>query len=420
MDKNRSFWDRVTDKLFPKTKELEESTEKIKRSTWNLKKIKHNDNLSIEDKISRVNNNKENTIDEIKSISNIKDSDIDKNVDFDYDFLKDSLEEWSKHDVAFVVLLVGINLLYMKNSNINEKGKKKHEDHSYKANKKEGFKKNTIHKGMPNDKIPDSHMGLKNPNGGRAGGSAKINGVNLNHRQIYGHDLLKPFEIFAELNKIEDVTPILGSTKLGAIIKQLFHMFYDLHSETGLPLPGSTYFLDFLTKNFINSSDDYIKYFSLHIEDIYSALGIEGCLYLYNRKVRGYINGENIDYKLDWSSFKNLTSIEIKDRTFREYEMGIITHSLIIWLQLNISTNFRSKINHVSIVYLLKNLGQFIRLNTKWNKEYKNLLIKQIQEIQQFEIPEELKERYQNICKECDIEYDDNFYILMNNFAEAN
>jgi hypothetical protein len=178
--------------------------------------------------------------------------------------------------------------------------------------------------------------------------------------------------------------------------------------------------LSFLTKNFINSSDDYIKYFSLHIEDIYSALGIEGCLYLYNRKIRGYINGENIDYKPDLSSFKNLTSIEIKDRTFREYEMGIITHSLIIWLQLNISTNFRSKINHVSIVSLLKNLGQFIRLNTKWNKEYKNLLIKQIQEIQQFEIPEELKERYQNICKGCDIEYDDNFYILMDNFSEAN
>jgi hypothetical protein len=93
-----------------------------------------------------------------------------------------------------------------------------------------------------NDQIPEGHYGIENPNGGRPGGSAKINGISLNHRYIFGHDLFKPLEILKDLGKIPEVTPVLGSKKLGGIVKQFFHIFYDTFSGTGIPAPGSTYF----------------------------------------------------------------------------------------------------------------------------------------------------------------------------------
>lgn len=359
-------------------------------------------------KLSELQKNRDQIINSIIKRNGIKDEHLGTNVEFDYDFLKNSIKEWDKLDYVFLLVItaVYIALLGVSKKMVNN-GKEIHDSHSNKATapQREKLGMNKIHENMPNDQMPKGHYGLENPNGGRPGGSAKINGISLNHRYIFGHDLFKPFEILKDLDKIPDVTPILGSKKLGALIKQFYHIFYDTFSETGIPVPGSTYFLNYITKNVVKSNDDFIKYFSIHIEDIITSSGIEGCIYIYHR-FRQY---KGNDIKRDFFDvLKDVSTIDLGRRTFKEYEMGLIAHSLIIWIQLNLPRS-RGKINYTSIRYLVKDTVQYIRLNLKWNKEYKNLLISELQDIATFKIPKELKARFEKLCLQNDVEYNDDF-----------
>lgn len=417
MQKYNSIWEKIVCKIFPKYRSLKEETKEIKMKTWNLKKISYSKEMPINQKLSELQKGRDEIFDSIIKRNSIKEEQLRTNVEFDYDFLKNSVKSWDKLDYVFVFFIVAVYITLMDISKgIIDNGKETHDNHSVKATaaRTKEFGINKIHKKMPNDKIPGGHYGIENPNG-RFIINAKINDIGLNHRFIFGHDLLKPFQVLKDLNQISDVTPILGSKKLGALIKQFYHIFYDTFSETGIPAPGSTYFLDFITKHIINSNDDFIKYFSVHIEDIITSSGIEGCIYIYHRFRQYKENDEALSF---FDVVKDLTTIDLGKRSFKEYEMDLIAHSLIIWLQLNIPSNFRGKVNYNSIRYFAKDTIQYVRLNHKWNKNYKNMIISELQEITRFEVPEELKPRFQELCLHNNISYSDDFYEIYDNISK--
>jgi len=394
MNNERDFWDKVVD-LIPKYKKMDEETKEIYKSVEKIEEIAESP-LEIEEKIETIFKNKKKTVKMNMKNNKISEKSLKSEVGFDDKFLKESIKDWDKLDYLFVFFIIAVDIaIYSSKKNLySDTGKEIHNSHNQK------LKNNKYHYKMPNDKIPNNFRGINNKFN-QYGGARKINDIGLNHRYIYGHDLLKPFEIFKELDSIEKINPVLGSKKLGAIIKQINHLWFDLYSESGLPAPGSTYFLDLITKHFINTNDEFIKYFSLHIEDILSAGGIELCLYFYNR-YRQY--DESIEIM---KNLKKFQGINIKNRNFKEYEMGILVHSLSLWLELNLTIENRGKINHLHISFLMKNIIQYIRLNKKWNKEYKNSLIHSINNIINIEIPEEIKTEYKIYCEENNIKYSD-------------
>jgi hypothetical protein len=140
-----------------------------------------------------------------------------------------------------------------------------------------------------------------------------------------------------------------------------------------------------------------------------SSSGVEGCIYIYHRFRQYKEDNEKLDF---FDVVKDLTTIDLGKRTFKEYEIGLIIHSLIIWVQFNLPSSFRGKVNYSSIRYLVKDTVQYIRLNHKWNKHYKNLVISELQDVSRFNIPQELRPRFQELCLKNNIPYSDDFYDI--------
>lgn len=438
MNRINDFFDNLVIMLFPKYRKISNETNEIKKAKEYINSLE-NSNLSDEEKLNVLQTTLEDLIENTIKVNKISDEEISKEVTYDKNFLNDSLEELDKFDYVFILILVGTYITINKVANkyiVN--GKDIHNNHNKRLTAKqlkENMNFNRVHFKMPNDKIPEGHFGIENPNGGRAGGSGKINGVSLNHRYIYGHDIFKPFEVFSDLDKIEEVKPFLGSKTLGGISKQCYHLFFDTFSETGIPAPGSTYFMEFVTKEFkignneksfriINNQREFTEYFSIHIEDIIKSQGIEGVLYVYFR-VRQIINSikdkEKVSLKkilkqvitVDLNS--NKKSLWMANRTFKEYQMGIIIHSLIIWFQLNAPKSYRGKLNYISVQLLLTDLIQYTRLIKKWNVNNRNYLIDELKKLKNLKIPNDKEDKYKRICIEKGIIYSDNIFELIDN-----
>lgn len=440
MNRINEFFDNLLIKLFPKYGKINNETNEIKKAKEYINSLE-NSNLSDEEKLNILKATLEDLIENTIKVNKISDEEISKKVAYDKKFLNDSLEGLDKIDYVFILILVGTYITLNKVANkyiLN--GKDIHNRHNKKPTAKqleENINSNRVHFKMPNDKIPEGHLGIENPNGGRAGGSAKINGVSLNHRYIYGHDIFKPFEMFGDLDKIEDVKPFLGSKTLGAISKQGYHLFFDTFSATGIPVPGSTYFIEFITKEFkfeiddneksfriINNEREFVEYFSIHIEDVIKSQGIEGVLYVYFR-VRQIINSIKDKEKISLKNIlKQVISVDLKsdkkslwmaNRTFIEYQMGIIIHSLIIWFQLNAPNSFRGKLNYISLQSLLTDLIQYTRLIEKWNANNRNYLIDELKQLRNLKIPKDKEDKYKRICIEKGIIYSDYIFELIDN-----
>lgn len=419
-------------KISKKYRDIEEETKIIERDMVLLNKAK-DESLSIEQRINIVKESLDNMTERVIKSNDINKKLLSKKVNYDKLFLDNSMDSWDKFDYIFIFILVSIYIsLNCCSNNLIDKGKEIHDRHSKKPNA-QIKERNRYHYKMPNDTIPDGHLGIENLSN-RFKINGKINDINFNHRLIYGHDLFKPFEVFKDLDKIVDIKAILGSEKLGAIVKQSFHLFYDTFSKTGIPVPGSTYFIDFFTRQYsilskkfriIESQDQFIELLTIHIEDIVKSFGINTVIYLYfrarNQMIYKNENGSlsikellkdiiNIDIDK-----KNYSSIWIGNRTFKEYEMGIIAHSLIIYFQVLLPGKNRGKVNWVSVNFLLKDTVDYVRLSKKWNKNYENYIVYELQKLINLEIPKERKEYYKFICKKNEIDYSDNMFELFNN-----
>lgn len=135
---------------------------------------------------------------------------------FDYEILP----EWKKKDLIFIITTGLFSALL--NDSLFE-GFKKYHDTAGRA------KNNLIEESGINGhggEIPDYIAGVF-------------------HRLKYGHDILNPFEIDWDKYFVKEV-PLIK--KVGA---WLHHLFQDLFSMEGLPLPGSSYFRDSFQKNFL-------------------------------------------------------------------------------------------------------------------------------------------------------------------------
>jgi hypothetical protein len=377
-------------------------------------------NMRPEEKCELLLEQRKEIINEVITRNKLSEKQINSSVLYDFAFLKSFIKNWDQYDVAFVALFVGIYIAVMQGNAPNirheiKDGKNIHDAHNRKPKANSAEDPNSLHYKMPNDTIP----------GHSPGGSAKVNGESFNHRYLFGHDILKPWEIFKDLNSIPFVSPVLGSKKLGAIIKQIIHLFYDTFSETGLPAPGSTYFIKLLS-HFMDN-DTFMKYYSVHIEDIYTnalSLGTEALIYIYfrtrqlmdqygtqiNEPLKAHLN-EIFTVDLKNGSWKTAF---MTNRTFKEYEFGMIIHSLIIWYQLIFLKDFRGSLFvNQSAKLLIKDLIQYIRLNIKWNENYKSMIICELQNIISVEILEDDKPKYKRMCMAIDIDYSDNAFELL-------
>jgi hypothetical protein len=100
------------------------------------------------------------------------------------------------------------------------------------------------------------------------------------HRLKYGHDILNPFEVW------DDLAEQYGGNRK-ALLHWAKHLMSDSLSKEGLPLPGSSYFRDFLQENF--TAAQYQKYLTVKSRDLAGASLVEGILrgYRFCEKVKG-------------------------------------------------------------------------------------------------------------------------------------
>ena len=279
-------------------------------------------------------------------------------------FLKNSIKSWDKLDYAFLFALVSLEYLLITQYFDAERIESYSEKHSNQSGYvKQDIKfKNMFHKNMPGDTIPEAHLGGNFSGRFRVNGKIEGSDVNLNHRLLYGHDLFKVHEIFESTQKIDNSIPVKGSVVLGKISKTFWHLWYDTYSETGIPVPGSTYFLRFLTEYIVDSNDEFIKFFTVHHEDIILQLDIGAIIEL-------YFKTRNLSPVKDEDDINTILKRKHK-KTFKEYEMKIIAHMICLNLQLSTENNMRGKINHITNSKIIFNLVKYMKLNKSWKKTY--------------------------------------------------
>ena len=426
----KQFWQQLAEKILPQGRKQKELREKIKEKSNKLNEINLK-NMTPAEKNDFIRQTTLDIKDLVTKNEKISKEELEKVVKCNEKFLRDSIEDWDLIDLIFVMSVVAVYIPLSRFELDEEKKSNIHNEHSGgPATSKLG---NKAHHRMPNDTVPDGMMGIDNSTN-RAGGVFKMrnssgeDGKGVNHRYIYGHDVFKPWEIFKNANEIEGIIPIWGSKNLGIFVKQVYHLWYDLFSPTGLPAPGTTYFAKTINEKLSREIDKYnsnhpelpnkkmadeMQKFAIHIEDIIKSFGIEGLIQIYcwtRRTLKDVQNGENFFYWLQQFLCVDLKGkgVFMGDRTFKEYEIGMIMHMNIITIEAS-NGNF----SWLSADLFFKDMLQWLRLNSKWKAEYKKYLIQILQEQTKCKIPEEMLSTCQELCQIYNIEFkNDAHYIV--------
>jgi len=389
---------KLADIICPSSKKDQQQAIMIRNKRLECKTISESPFLKTNEKLARIDNISDMVQEEVQISTGISSDELEeKNEDFDSDLLFQSQDTWTSNDVVAICLAVGVGLFFLRDSARNG-----HEDiHKNMSGNK---KSNITHGSMPSDTVPKNHKGIAEACG-KYRSTYKISGNSIGHRFIYGHDLLKPFEVFADLDKIPDnyVNPIFKNKKLAKIIKQLCHIFFDSFSNSGLPVPGSTYFATGIADN----NKQLIQFFTMHISDFTSTGAVDGVLYLYSI-YRNHREQEHID-NIDKQDLKGKF---LTKKTFKDYELSMTAHVLLIIIQFYNPT-FGNKINHVSLQSLIRNMIQYRKLNKKWDVEFRKSIIYELQYLRNPLLDEEIVESFKVICEIYGLDYSDDYTCLL-------
>ena len=405
--------------IFPSIRREEEAIKEIEKESQNLDDIMDSAK-TVEQKVMEVRDGKDRVEGVISECSKIKENELDGDLSYDADFLQGSMKVWDSADRAFMAILV----CFLVFSNfivapwVNENGRKLHEGHSKKPLRKNRKQRNRYHTNMPGDKLPWKGDRGGNSKQYRYGDQKNILKRGYGHRHLFGHDWFKPWEMFknVEWDKV-DVKKVFGSKRLGLFIKQSYHMFFDSCSEDGRPVSGSTYFIkaidqleDKIKKNNPNSKVKLFEtFFTIHLEDVIASKGINGAIYVWNRIRQHIDNRDMFEVK---SILKDLATVDMSKRTFKEYEMGIYANTLIVSVQLSPLSLYRGKINWASVHSLGTNIFQYARLQKKWSTENRKMLLSLVRDISKNETPENYRADLLSLCDSSDIDSETDFYEL--------
>lgn len=423
----RQFWQNAAELIFPKGRKNKLLREMLQEKTKSLNDFTFN-NMTSKEKSEHIKQISDEIIMAVEKAGNIKEAELNKIVKYNDRFLKDSIEGWDFIDIIFVMSVSAVSM-YLSEKHLDmDKLSKIHDEHS--GEKAVGKYGNAAHYKMPNDTVPNGHMGVKNPRE-KGGASFKLNDdqIGVNHRYLYGHDILKPWEIFKNSSKIADVDSVFGSKRIGIIVKQINHLWYDLFSKVGIPAPGATYFAKAINAKLSKEITEYnnthlgmprktmaeeMQRFSIHIEDVIKAGGVEALIQGYcavRRTCSDIKNETNFFYFLDrFLNFdiKSWKSGFIGSRAFKEYEFGMIIYMNIIVLR-----GLHKEIAWLEIDLFAKDLIQWVRLNIKWEDEYRKYIINILQKIGDCTIPEKLMDECREVCSLYDIEFKNNIYYVI-------
>lgn len=354
--------------LFPRYKSIKVEDERLREILKDMDRAPSN--ISTSEKIKILNQEARKIKVDVQKIGLVKEKELFKNIEnIDIDFLKCSMESWDKADFAILFICISVGVLL--NNLPESKLEKIHKDHSTNVNNNSSILKKLFnHDHMPSDTIPKNYDGIDAATGEYIP-TLKINGIPLNHRYVYGHDWLKIWEVFKDVDKIPDNKCVGGI--VGKVVKQLAHMFFDTFSKTGIPSPGSTYFAQYLVEN----NAEFMKYFSVHFSDIAAKDAIDAILFIYSRYREYKRKGLRLD---DLLKPKYLFDIDLHHRTIKEYEMAMFVHGITIIIVTQVSS-IGGNLNHKCLQAFTRSLVQYVRINNLWDKEYKKAIIRKLQEL---------------------------------------